>query len=259
MVKRRQPQLARVGQLSQAAPALGLGHQKISAPGASCHVALKIQGRTRIFQTCRVKNTAAEVLGTGLNKGIRRAFQRRKGRHGAAALLQIRRLEPGERASLRLSAVHLEGCRLILCPKGLQLFQQSQIGRKDFFIGCALQPFRHRPSGHGNDSLQRRFPAQPQHRFQLFQRKAARFRLPALPAVALKADNIHPRRLHGGQVLPDLFRRDVFYMIYRTVIQSGMLHVLSSRVRSCAHRILRYILAQFSQLFHIFFTKYPSA
>ena len=87
MVKGRQPQLARVGHLSQAAPALGLGHQKISAPGASCHVALKIQGRTRIFQTCRVENTAAEVLGTGLNKGIRRAFQRRKSRHGTAALL----------------------------------------------------------------------------------------------------------------------------------------------------------------------------
>ena len=73
------------------------------------------------------------------------------------------------------------------------------------------------------------------------QGEAAPLRLPALPAAALQADKIHPRRLHSRQILPDLLRCNTVYIICRTEKQSGMFHMLSSRI--CALRAFQEALS----------------
>ena len=68
------------------------------------------------------------------------------------------------------------------------------------------------------------------------------FRLPTGPQVLSDAQQVYARRGHIGKILPDLGQSQPLYTICRTENQSGMLHMLNSRV---PQRILGYILAQF--------------
>ena len=203
MVKGRQPQLAGERQLPQSPLALGLRNHKTPLPGAACNVRLKIQEGPRILQSCRMKNTAAHVVSRDGREGIVRTGKRRHRCDAASPAPQKTGLEVRQGSAALGAAIHL----IVPLPcQGIQLLQKPPAFRQKLRLRAVFQPGRCRQRRHGDLRPKSRLCAQCQSPAQLLQGIAALLRLPALPAAALQADKVHPCRLHGRKILPDLLR-----------------------------------------------------
>ena len=174
-----------------------------------------------------MKNAAAHVVPRHGGKRIGRAGKGCHCRNAAAPAPQEARLKICQCSAALRAAVHLV---IPLTRQSKQPLQKYLGIPKNFRLSATFQPGGRRQRRHRNLGAKARRRAERQGFLQPLQGEAAPLRLPALPAAALQPDKIHPRRLHGRQILPDLLRCNTVYIICRTEKQSGMFHMLSSRI-----------------------------